>query len=149
MAAGQDRGTPKQGCTPATDPPSFIRRFQELVEARPRTGLPVGHYAAVLGVSESRLTSHCRRLTGRSPLQVINAAVMRRAREAMLSSRQSVSQIAFGLGFSEPTYFTRVFRRHTGMTPTDFRANAKRDPGGTPHRRKAAEARPARCVGDA
>jgi AraC-like DNA-binding protein len=73
--------SPRGGARDAENPYFFVRRFQDLVEAKPRTGLPIGHYAAVLGVSESRLTAHCRRLTGRSPLQIINTCVMRKQRK--------------------------------------------------------------------
>ncbi len=115
----------------------LAQRLQELIEAKPRAGLPIGHYAAVLRVSESRLTSHCRRQTGRSPSQIINACIVRKAREKMLAANLSTSEIAFSLGFRHPAYFSRFFRLQTGQTPTEFRA-AARDGGDY----RAAAARP-------
>jgi AraC family transcriptional activator of pobA len=104
-----------------------------LIEAKPRAGLPIGHYAAVLGVSESRLTSHCRRVTGRSPLQIINGCIVRRAREKMLATKLSTSEIAFSLGFRDPAYFSRFFRLQTGQTPTEFRTSAGPAAGARPN----------------
>lgn len=108
----------------AGKPSCVVRRFQEMIDAKPRAGLPIGHYAAVLGISESRLTAHCRRHTGRSPLQIISACLVREAKQRMVSTGSSTSEIAFSLGFRDPAYFSRFFRLQTGQTPTEFRAAA-------------------------
>jgi hypothetical protein len=79
--------SPRGGARDAENPYFFVRRFQDLVEAKPRTGLPIGHYAAVLGVSKEGSRPIAARLTGRSPLQIINTCVMRRATEKMLETR--------------------------------------------------------------
>ena len=124
----------KDGVTSTAPHACLVRRFGELIEAKPRAGLPIGHYAAVLGVSESRLTAHCRRVTGRSPLQIINACLVRRAKEKMLGTKLSTSEIAFSLGFRDPAYFSRFFRLQTGQTPTEFRATAAAEKGAAPAR---------------
>jgi AraC-like DNA-binding protein len=105
--------------------PCFGRRFQDLIEANPRTGLPIGYYAAVLGVSESRLYSHCHRFAGQSPLRMVNACVMHRAAELLSKETLSVKAIALCLGFHDPGYFSRFFRQRTGRTPSAFRAAAR------------------------
>lgn len=122
---GQGTGKTQDGSAEAV--PCLVKRFQEMVEAKPKSGLPIGHYAAVLGVSESRLTSHCRRIAGLSPLQIINAGVVRAAKERMRETNTAASAIAFSLGFRDPAYFSRFFRLQTGQTPTEYRTAARRE----------------------
>ena len=66
----------------------------------------------------------CRRFkaqTGSSPWQYVTARKLERARELLLATRLTVKEIATQLGFNTPDYFARLFARHTGVTPTQYR----------------------------
>lgn len=130
MANTLRRGTVTASETGAADQAALrlVERFVQLVESKPRAGLPIGHYAAVLGVSESRLTSQCRRIAGVSPLQIINACIVRTAMARMRETKLPANAIAFGLGFRDPAYFSRFFRLRTGQTPTEYRTAARIQP---------------------
>ena len=109
------------GATAAEADCSLLQRFLDLIEVKSRAGLPIGHYAAVLRVSESRLTAQCRRVARQSPQRLISAYLVRKAKAQILETTLSTSQIAFSLGFHDPAYFSRFFRQQTGQTPTQFR----------------------------
>lgn len=62
-----------------------------------------------------------RRESGRSPGEWIGLARLTRAKHLLQESDMSVIDIAWAVGLSDQSYFSRFFRRHTGLTPTEFR----------------------------
>ncbi|MDB5438527.1 MAG: transcriptional regulator, AraC family [Caulobacteraceae bacterium] len=100
----------------------LVARFRALVEARFRTGARVDAYAAGLGVSPARLREACQRITGFSPTRLIQERIVLEARRALLYSNMTVAELAHGLGFDDPAYFSRFFTRQAGQSPRAFRA---------------------------
>lgn len=100
----------------------LVSRFSELVERRFRDNQSVPAYAASLRVSESRLRTACLAITGQSPVQMVHARLLLEAKRQLHYTNSPVSEIAYGLGFDDPAYFTRFFSRRTGMSPRAFRA---------------------------
>ena len=98
-----------------------FQRFRDLVESHYKDHWPVTRYASTMGMSESRLSRICHASTGRSPLQVIQERILVEARRRLRHVAGSVSMLAYELGFEDPAYFWRFFRRMTGMTPAAFR----------------------------
>ena len=101
---------------------ALFARFRALVEGHFLEHRPIGWYAATLGVTESRLDRAARAVTGRSPFEAVQDRLILEARRKLVYIAAPVSKIAYELGFDDPSYFWRVFRRRTGMTPTAFRA---------------------------
>ena len=106
---------------PASSDARLIARFRELVEARFRSHMPVGAYAAALGVSLSRLRHACRAQGSGAPVELVNARRMQEAKNALLYGASSVAEIAFSLGYDDVSYFVRLFRRLERETPRSFR----------------------------
>ena len=77
--------------------------------------------ALLAGLSPSRLRHLFRSQTGCSPRNFLEEQRMRRARELLLLSRQTIAEIAYATGFDNPFYFTLRFKKHTGESPRDFR----------------------------
>lgn len=82
--------------------------------------------AAIAGMSESSLVRTFRRAVGTSPIEYALAVRIGRASEMLRNSDLRVSEIAFRCGFNDSNYFTRRFRKATGMAPRDYRARAFR-----------------------
>jgi AraC-like DNA-binding protein len=87
------------------------------------TGLAptVRAYAARLGVSTSHLTGAVKASTGEPPGRLIRRAQALEARRLLARTGLSVAQVAHALGFADPAYFCRFFRREVGLTPGRFR----------------------------
>ncbi len=98
-----------------------FHRFRALIEAQLTEHWPVPRYAAELGLSESRLARVCRIAAGKSPLEVVQDRLTLEARRRLIHVAGSVATLAYELGFEDPAYFWRFFRRRTGMTPSEFR----------------------------
>lgn len=99
-----------------------LRRFRELVERHFRQWLPVSAYAAELGVTPAQLNNTCRVQAGQSALGVIHERVLIEAKRNLIYTVMTVSEVAYSLGFSNPAYFTRFFKKRTGRAPSEFRA---------------------------
>jgi AraC family transcriptional activator of pobA len=104
-------------------------RFRRLVERRHREVHRVSAYGKLLAVSPSHLHAVVRRQLGRSPTDLIQERVALEARRLLLHTDDSAARIGYLLGFRDPSYFARFFRRRSGRTPTAFRAAHRGDTG--------------------
>lgn len=98
-----------------------LQGFTQLLEAHFREHRPIEHYAECLGISAAHLNALCRRLAGQSALQMINQRLLLEAKRCLVYTAMTVNQVADSLGFSEPAYFSRFFKRGTGQSPKAFR----------------------------
>ncbi|WP_018347736.1 helix-turn-helix domain-containing protein [Longispora albida] len=103
--------------------------FTRLLAQPGWSGRGVPEFAAEMGVSASYLTEVVRAVTGRTPGKLIRQAQALEARRLLGSTSLTVGQVARQLGFADPAYFCRFFRRETGRSPGDFR----RELGGKHH----------------
>ncbi|MFN3892114.1 MAG: helix-turn-helix domain-containing protein [Beijerinckiaceae bacterium] len=103
---------------PRTD---VFARFRMMVEEHFIEHWPVSRYAQALATSESRLDRICRSLAGHSAFEVIQNRVLLEARRKLVHVGAPVSALAYELGFEDPAYFCRFFKRHTGRTPSEWR----------------------------
>ncbi len=100
---------------------AHLQGFTQLLEAHFREHLPIERYAERLGISAAHLNALCRRLAGQSALQLINQRLLLEAKRCLVYTAMTVNQVADSLGFSEPAYFSRFFKRGTGQAPKAFR----------------------------
>jgi AraC family transcriptional activator of pobA len=104
----------------------FLRRFEALLEEHFREHWTVGEYASALAISPTHLSRLARAETGLPASRLIETRLVREARRALAYTNMTVSQIAYELGFDDPAYFTRVFTRAAGRSPSDYRRNLDR-----------------------
>lgn len=102
----------------------IFSQFRQLVDARYSEQWNVARYAAKLKMTESRLNRLCLRLGGKSAFDLAQQRLILEARRKLTYVPASVASVAYELGFQDPAYFSRVFKRHTGMTPKQFRQQA-------------------------
>jgi len=100
---------------------ALVARFRARIEARFRLREPVAVHAAALGVSPSRLRAACAAIAATSPAALLDARALLEARRALLYTNLSVAEIGDALGFADPAYFSRFFRRGAGVSPRHFR----------------------------
>ncbi|TLX56548.1 AraC family transcriptional regulator [Stutzerimonas nosocomialis] len=99
----------------------LLAQFGALVEAHYREHWGIERYARELGISAAHLNGLCRRLAGQSALQVVHQRLLLEAKRDLIYTAMTVNQISDYLGFSEPAYFSRYFRRLTGQSPNAYR----------------------------
>ncbi len=98
-----------------------LRRFRRLIEVQFLEHWPVQRYARHLALSETSLNRLCRRVAGCTAFDLIQHRIALEARRRLVYAGSSVSGIAVELGFKDPAYFSRFFRRHSGVSPNEFR----------------------------
>jgi len=95
--------------------------FKELLEKKFREEKAVKNYAFELNLSEKQLHKACTSLLEKTPKRIIDERIILEAKRLLSHSNQSVKEIAYELGYDEPTNFIKYFRKHTNSTPSDFR----------------------------
>lgn len=98
-----------------------LRQFRLLMESHYAHHWPVERYARQLRLSEASLNRLCRRLAGGTGFDLVQQRLALEARRRLIHVRSSVSGIATELGFKDSAYFCRFFRRHSGVSPNEFR----------------------------
>ncbi|PKP41970.1 MAG: AraC family transcriptional regulator [Bacteroidetes bacterium HGW-Bacteroidetes-13] len=81
----------------------------------------IKYLAEKINLSPNYLSDILRKETGYSAKDYINNLVIKRAKEKLMGTNDSISEIAFSLGFNYPHYFTRFFKSKIGMTPSRYR----------------------------
>lgn len=96
-------------------------QFKAHIEANYARHWPVERYARELKMSETSLNRLCRRLAGVTAFHLIQERVALEARRRLMYLAVSINSISAELGFKDPAYFSRFFRRHCGVAPHEFR----------------------------
>ncbi len=106
----------------------IVIRFEQLLdnyfdgETPQQEGLPsVKYFADKVCLSANYFGDMIRRQTGQTASEYIQNKLIDRAKEALLSSDKTMSQIAYDLGFQYPQHFSRMFKRIAGCTPNEYR----------------------------
>ncbi|MBN1983138.1 MAG: helix-turn-helix domain-containing protein [Chitinivibrionales bacterium] len=102
------------------DYPLFFGFLRSLEECYKTQGA-ANYYAQRLNVPLRKLRAICRSVFGQSPLKLIEQRRVIEAKRLLLYTDDNIGQIAYQIGFEDHSYFTRIFRRSTGLTPHDFR----------------------------
>lgn len=118
-----ERERRKQGFTEITKGADldYTVLFKDLLEAQFKTLKSVSGYASQMNVSEKRLTNAITKTMGKSPKATIDERVMLEAKRLLIHTNSSIKEIGYDLGFEDPTYFIKYFRKHTGKTPIEFK----------------------------
>lgn len=106
-----------------------VSRFeQELREYYSRPGGPVtmpgvAYFADKLNLSAGYFGDLIKKETGSSPKDLITLHLVGLAKQRLATTSDDVSEIAYALGFDYPAHFSRMFKRVTGLSPTQYRAD--------------------------
>lgn len=105
-----------------TDP--VLRAVQQHVQANLHRQLPLDELAGAAAVSPRTLTRRIREHAGVSPTQFVHRLRVGQAVTLLTTTRDPVDVIASAVGYTDPAAFRRIYRRHTGETPTATRTRA-------------------------
>ncbi len=100
---------------------ALFTRFVVLIDAKHLAHWSVARYADRLGLTPERLNRLVRAEAGRSALELIHERLAREACRRLLYVAAPISQLGFELGFEDPAYFCRFFKRRLGCSPREYR----------------------------
>lgn len=100
---------------------SLVQQFNALVEQRFKQVHQVQDYANVMGLSPANLNKYVRNITGFTAGEIILDRLMLQAKRYLIYTDLSNKEIAYQLNYQDPSYFSRIFKRKTGFSPSDFR----------------------------
>jgi AraC family transcriptional activator of pobA len=99
-----------------------VDALRKLVDEHFRRERLIAFYAEALAMTPDRLNDHVKRATGVTAGHLIRQRVLTEAKRQLVFTNQAIQEIAYDLAFSDPSHFTRFFRKQTGLTPQAFRA---------------------------
>ncbi|WP_026947409.1 helix-turn-helix domain-containing protein [Algoriphagus marincola] len=99
----------------------LLKRYYEKEDVL-EMGMPnVKYLASQLNFSSSYLSDLLKKETGKTAQEHIHLFVIEKAKNQLLSSKNSISQIAYSLGFQYPQHFSNLFKSKTGLSPSEYR----------------------------
>ncbi|RFM26258.1 helix-turn-helix domain-containing protein [Deminuibacter soli] len=118
----------RQFLTRAKSGNDIVQRFERLLHAcfaqdtLIATGLPdVKYFASQLNISPKYLSDLLSRYTGKTTQEHLHLQLTEKAKSLLWGTNQSISEIAYGLGFEHPSHFTKMFKTKTGLSPREYR----------------------------
>ncbi len=98
-----------------------VDQLRRLIEEHFRKERLISFYAEKLAMTADRLNDHVKRAIGVTAGHLIRQRVLTEAKRQLVFTNQAIHEIAYDLAFSDPSHFTRFFRKQTGTTPQAFR----------------------------
>lgn len=95
--------------------------FLDLVNKEFREIRDIATYAARIHISSKQLNRICKEASGRTPGQLLDRRIHMEASRLLQYTNRSVKEISYELGFGEPSYFIKFYRRITNQTPHQYR----------------------------
>jgi AraC family transcriptional activator of pobA len=105
----------------------LFSRFRAEVEHHYKEQWRVGQYAAQLRVAPVRLNRLCLKIAGKSAFEITQERLMLEACRKLTYVPAGVAGIAYELGFQDPAYFSRLFKKAIGMSPKEYRQRTQAD----------------------
>ena len=104
---------------------AFLSRFREVVESRlANSDVSVDELAAEMNLSRVQLYRKVKSITGSSPVELLRTARLNKAYQFLLTTDKSVSEVAYAVGFTAPSYFTKCFKDEYGKVPGEVRTTS-------------------------
>ena len=102
-----------------------MQELSDLIDTHLAQHPPLAFYAQKLGISPTHLNRLSRLHFGESVQALVDRKLVSAARRELMFSPFPAKAVAFALGFSDPAYFNRFFRKNTGTTPGRYRATQR------------------------
>ena len=112
--------TPNNSVSPEDD--EIMKRMLAFIEKHlGDSDVTIDDIASAAAVSRSGLHRKVKHLLGTSPMEFLREARIRKAKQMLAESSESITEVAYQCGFSDPKYFSKCFKASTGQTPTEYK----------------------------
>lgn len=102
--------------------PETASKFSKLVSETLSKNLSINYYANSLNITPEKLVEVCQKSFGQSPKSMILDKKITEAKRLLYFTNKSVSEIAYQLGFTDSSYFSRLFKKKTKLSPSNFKS---------------------------
>lgn len=102
----------------------MVKRFRELIEEKYQANLTVKEYAQILNVTENHLTQTVKELTGNTSKELVVDKQVLEIKRLLKHSELTVSEICHLLNFKDQSYFSKFFKKVTGLSPNSYRVES-------------------------
>lgn len=99
----------------------LVKRFLFLIEENYQNNLRVNDYAHMLAITPNHLTQMVKQVTGKTSLELLQDKITVEVKRLLIHTNLSVSEIAEKMKFPDQSYFTKYFKKSTGITPLQYR----------------------------
>jgi AraC-like DNA-binding protein len=100
-----------------------IHLFEQFLEQFFKTEKSPSFYASKMNITLKHLNRICKDILNQTVTELISNRVILEAKRLLINPKLSVNQVADALGFDNYSYFTKLFKKQTGITPSEFRKN--------------------------
>lgn len=100
---------------------TLLKNFRQLIEKNFATLRLPKDYAQLLYITPNHLNAMCNDLLGISAGEVIRNRVLLEAKRLLINLDLNISEIGYRLNFNDNSYFTKFFKKYTGLLPDEFR----------------------------
>ncbi len=104
----------------------FIK-FQKLVKEHGYHEMTIPSFASKLNITPVHLNRICKSVFGKSALWIIQNNLIQHAKQLLIHTSYSVAEICFEMKINDPAYFSRLFKKHVGVSPTAFRNQSEKE----------------------
>jgi AraC family transcriptional activator of pobA len=99
----------------------YYRRFTQLIRESTSYKKTIEEYASELKIASGHLSRICSSIAFKSPREIIMDYYITQAQLLISDVEKSIAEVCYTLGFEDPSYFSRIFKKKTGLTPNEFR----------------------------
>ncbi len=101
---------------------TFLQRIRKIVDEKIcDEDLDIEYLSKELELSPTQLFRKMKALTNLAPMKFVNKIRLHKAKDLIETTSLNISEVAYGLGFNDPNYFSRAFRKEFKIAPTSAR----------------------------
>ncbi|MGH2666639.1 AraC family transcriptional regulator [Flavobacterium sp.] len=99
----------------------YVLLFKDILETNYTNQKQVNFYAKQIIITEKRLNQATSKVLGKTPKQIIDDRIILESKRILAHTNISIKEVGYNLGFDEPTNFIKYFKKHSNLTPIEFR----------------------------
>jgi AraC-type DNA-binding domain-containing proteins len=103
----------------------YVEQAIDYIQRNYKSDVKINDIAGYVGIDRSYLTNIFKTVTNLSPQEYLLRYRMEQAKVLLSQTEKKVGEIALQIGYSDPMAFSKMFKKHTGISPTEFREQEK------------------------
>ena len=101
----------------------LVKKFLLLIEENYHKNLRIGNYADMLAITSNHLTQMVKQITGTTSVDILHKKTVVEIKRLLLHTDLTVAEISDAMNFPDQSYFTKYFKKITGVSPLNYRKN--------------------------